>query len=26
VFGRYSERAQRVIILAQDEARRLNYR
>jgi hypothetical protein len=25
MFGRYSERAQRVIILAQDEARRLNY-
>lgn len=25
MFGRYSERAQKVIILAQDEARRLNY-
>lgn len=25
MFGRYSDRAQRVIILAQDEARRLNY-
>ncbi|HEX6988997.1 MAG TPA: Clp protease N-terminal domain-containing protein, partial [Bacillota bacterium] len=25
MFGRYSERAQRVIVLAQEEARRLNY-
>ncbi len=25
MFGRYSDRAQKVIILAQDEARRLNY-
>lgn len=25
MFGRYTERAQRVIVLAQDEARRLNY-
>jgi len=25
MFGRYSERAQRVILLAQEEARRLNY-
>lgn len=25
MFGRYSERAQKVIVLAQDEARRLNY-